>query len=154
MQENPINPDKVAENPGLLPYAHNAGSAIIKPEDLGKIKGKSILAMRQQTDKQMNQLVEQMSTLARQAAEIKKRVEISERIYDVHINFEPIIGHIYYVYEKEDGSDLISLVAPNEWGRSFQYSRYVAKIYLLADHTWEVLQVADEIIDAELLMNL
>ena len=28
---NPINPEKVAQNPGLLPYAHTAGSAIIKP---------------------------------------------------------------------------------------------------------------------------
>ena len=32
---NPINPDKVAENPGLLPYAHTAGGAVIKPDDMG-----------------------------------------------------------------------------------------------------------------------
>ena len=57
---NPIDKTKVAENPGLLPYAHTAGSAVIKPEDLGKLKGKSILAMRQQTDRQMNQLYQQM----------------------------------------------------------------------------------------------
>ena len=41
-------------------------------------------------------------------------------------------------HEKEDGSDLLSLVAPSEWGRSFKYSRYLAKVTLLADHTWEV----------------
>ena len=35
---NPINPEKVAQNPGLLPYAHTAGSAVIKPEDMGKSK--------------------------------------------------------------------------------------------------------------------
>jgi Protein of unknown function (DUF2452) len=143
MNENPINPDKVAENPGLLPYAHNAGSAIIKPEDLGKIKGKSILAMRQQTDKQMGQLAEQMQTLLKQANEIKQRVSLSERIYDANIGFEPIIGHNYYVYERENGQDLISLVAPHEWGRSFKYSRYIGKVYLLADHTWEVLEVGE-----------
>ena len=39
---NPINPDKVAQNPGLLPYAHTAGGAVIKPEDTGKTKGRSI----------------------------------------------------------------------------------------------------------------
>jgi hypothetical protein len=42
------------------------------------------------------------------------------------------------MYEKEDGSDLLSLVAPHEWGRSFKYSRYLAKVILLADHTWDV----------------
>ena len=61
---NPINKDKVAENPGLLPYAHTAGGAVIRPEDMGKSKGRSITAMRQQTDRQMNQLYEQMEVLA------------------------------------------------------------------------------------------
>ena len=136
---NPINPDKVAENPGLLPYAHTAGSAVIKPEDMDKTKGRSVMAMRQQTDRQMNQLYEQMETLAKQAKLLSERKEISERIYDAAMGFEPIINETYYIYEKEDGTDLLSLVAPEEWGRSFKYSRYLAKVTLLADHTWDVI---------------
>ena len=135
---NPINPDKVAENPGLLPYAHTAGGAVIKPDDMGKVKGRSMLAMRQQTDRQMNQLYEQMEVLARQAKLLADRKEISERIYDAAMGFEPIISETYYLYEKENGVDLLSLVAPEEWGRSFKYSRFLAKVTLLADHTWEV----------------
>ena len=135
---NPINPDKVAQNPGLLPYAHTAGGAVIKPEDTGKTKGSSILAMRQQTDRQMNQLYEQMEVLAKQAKLLADRKEISERIYDAAMGYEPIISETYYMYEKEDGTDLLSLVAPHEWGRSFKYSRYLAKVILLADHTWDV----------------
>ncbi|MFM6949061.1 MAG: DUF2452 domain-containing protein [Aquirufa sp.] len=136
---NPINPEKVAENPGLLPYAHTAGSAVIKPEDMGKTKGRAVMAMRQQTDRQMNQLYEQMETLAKQAKLLSERKEISERIYDAAMGFEPIINETYYIYEKEDGTDLLSLVAPEEWGRSFKYSRYLAKVILLADHTWDVI---------------
>ena len=135
---NPINPDKVAENPGLLPYAHTAGGAVIKPDDMGKVKGRSMLAMRQQTDRQMNQLYEQMEVLARQAKLLAERKEISERIYNAAMGFEPIISETYYLYEKENGADLLSLVAPEEWGRSFKYSRFLAKVTLLADHTWEV----------------
>ena len=135
---NPINKDKVAENPGLLPYAHTAGGAVIRPEDMGKSKGRSITAMRQQTDIQMNQLYEQMEVLARQAKLIAQRKEISERIYDAAMGFEPIINETYYMYEKDTGKDLLSLVAPNEWGRSFKYSRFLAKCLLLADHTWDV----------------
>lgn len=135
---NPINPEKVAENPGLLPYAHTAGSAVIKPEDMGKVKGRSVLAMRQQTDRQMNQLYEQMEILAKQAKLLAERKEISERIYDAAMGFEPIINQTYYLYEKEDGSDLLSLVSPDEWGRSFKYSKYLAKVLLLADSTWDV----------------
>jgi Protein of unknown function (DUF2452) len=135
---NPINPDKVAENPGLLAYAHSVGGAIIKPDDMGKVKGKSVLAMRQQSERQLNQVYQQMAVLAQQAKELRQRVEISERIYQVNMNFEPILNEVYYIYEKEDGSDVLSLVAPNEWGRSYKFSRYIAKVTMLADHTWDV----------------
>lgn len=138
MQENPIDKDKVAENPGLLPYAHTIGSAVIRPEDKGKIKGRAVAAMRQQTEKQMSQLYRQMQLLAEQANEIKRRVEVSERIYSASMGFEPLVGHTYYLYERNDGTDLLSMVAPEEWGRSVNFKRFIAKVTLLADHTWDV----------------
>ncbi len=138
MVENPINPDKVAENPGLMAYAHSVGGAVIKPEDIGKVKGKAVLAMRQQTERQLGQIYQQMATLAQQAKELRQRVDVSERIYAAHMNFEPVLNEVYYVYEKEDGSDVLSMIAPGEWGRSYKYSRYIAKVTMLADHTWHV----------------
>ncbi len=136
--ENPISKDKIAENPGLLPYAHTAGGAVIRPEDEGKIKGKALRAMEQQTGRQMDQLYGQMETLVRQAKEIKQRIDVSNRVYTATINFEPHIGQSLYLYERHDGTDLLSLVAPHEWGRSFRYNRFVAKVTMLYDHTWDV----------------
>jgi hypothetical protein len=138
MIENPINPDKVAENPGLMAYAHSAGGAIIKPDDMGKVKGKAVLAMHQQSERQLNQVYQQMAILAQQAKELRQRVEVSERIYRVNMGFDPILNETYYVYEKEDGKDVLSMVAPDEWGRSYKFSRFVAKVTMLADHTWDV----------------
>ena len=34
---NPIDPEKIAENPHLLPYAHSVGGAVIKPMDKGRM---------------------------------------------------------------------------------------------------------------------
>jgi hypothetical protein len=42
---NPIDKDKVTDDPGLLPYAHTVGSAVIRPEDRGRIRGNAMLAM-------------------------------------------------------------------------------------------------------------
>ena len=39
---NPIDKDKIAENPHLLPYAHTVGGALVKPEDKGRIKGRAV----------------------------------------------------------------------------------------------------------------
>lgn len=135
---NPIDKIKTAENPGLLAYAHSAGGAVIRPEDMGKAKGKAVTAMRQQTADQVSKIQRQMEVLARQVLEIRQRVEISERIYEATVGFEPIIGHEYFLYEKTDGFDVLSMVGPEEWGRKFPFSQFLAKVFLLADHTWEV----------------
>lgn len=128
----------VAQNPGLLGYAHTAGSAVIRPEDMGKVKGKAQMAMRQQTQDQLKKLYRQIELLGLQAKEINDRIEVSERIYDAQMSFEPIVNHTYYLYEKLDGTDVLSMVSPTEWGRKFPYSSFLAKVFLLADHTWSV----------------
>lgn len=135
---NPISPDKVTETPGLLAYAHTAGGAVIRPEDKGKIKGRAVTAMREQTDLQLSQLYKQMQLLAEQATAIRHRVEVSERIYSAQMNFEPIVGHTYYFYLRKDGTDVLSMIAPQEWGRKFPFERCMATVRMMADHTWDV----------------
>lgn len=132
--------DKTTENPGILPYAHHSGSAIIKPEDKGKITGRAVAAMHSQTDMQMAQIYDQMRLLADQAKKIQSRIEVSERIYQASIAFEPLINHRYFLYQKADGSDFMSMIAPEEWGRKKDWAAFVAEVKLLADHTWEILR--------------
>jgi len=132
--------DKVTESPGLIPFPHSISGAIVKPEDKGKIKGRAMAAMKEQTERQLHQLYEQMQTLAIQANEIKKRVEVSNRIYLSQMNFEPIIGQTYYLYEKERDIDLLSMISPEEWGEDLPFKSFIASVRLLSDHTWEVLE--------------
>jgi hypothetical protein len=58
-------------------------------------------------------------------------------IYDAKISFAPVIGKIYYLYEKEDGAYLVSMIGPKEWGRKTPYKSFISAIQLLADHTWK-----------------
>ena len=132
--------EKTTENPGVLPYAHHAGSAIIKPEDKGKITGRAVAAMHSQTDMQMSQIYQQMQLLADQAKKIQARIEVSERIYQASIAFEPLINHHYFLYQKSDGTDFMSMIAPEEWGRKKDFAQFIAEIRLLADHTWDILR--------------
>jgi hypothetical protein len=142
---NPIDPDKITETPGTLPYAHHTGSALVKPEDQGKLKGRALSAMEHQTDLQMSQIYEQMKLLSDQANKLQDRKRISEYIYQAEMRFEPLINHVYYLYEKEMGGYILSLIAPNDWGRSKTTYSYVATTRLLADHTWDVLDKAKEL---------
>lgn len=136
---NPIDKDKVAENPGLLPYAHTVGGVPIKPEDKGKLKGQSVSAMRQQTDRQMKQIYEQIEVLAKQAKAIQKRVEVSEQIYMADMSFQPNIGHRYFLYKNKEDKFVLSMIGKDEWGKRIPFKEFVAEVELLADHTWNII---------------
>lgn len=143
MIQNPIDPDKVTDRPSTLPYAHHAGSALIKPIDKGKVKGRALSAMAEQTHAQMAQIKEQINLLAKQAKAIQDRVELSEQIYQAEIGFEPLIGHQYHLYLKRDGSWTLSMIGPNDWGRSFPHEAFLASARLLSDHTWDIVEKSD-----------
>ncbi|WP_420460593.1 DUF2452 domain-containing protein [Neolewinella sp.] len=136
---NPIDGEKVALNPHLLPYAHERGGATIKPVDRGKIKGLAMRAMYEQTDMQLDQIRAQIELLARQANEIQQRMTVSERIYEAEMRIDPIVSRTYYLYERSNGTNVLSLVSPAEWGARPPYD-YIATVKLLGDHTWEVVE--------------
>ncbi|MEY4199312.1 MAG: hypothetical protein RLZZ265_1052 [Verrucomicrobiota bacterium] len=121
----------------LLPYAHMRGGFVIKPEDMGRAKGLAIEAMEGQVSEQLKQIYEQVETLARQAKAIRTRAEVSYKIYQCDLRFEPRINQTYYLYESEEGAPQLSLIAPDEWTTD---KTHLATVRLLADHTWEVLE--------------
>jgi hypothetical protein len=120
----------------VLPYASSLGSVAIRPTNEGVIKYKALAAMEEQTQMHLDQIREQIELLARQAQEIRKRKELSLMIYESRLSFQPQIGHTYHLYEKKDGTHLLSLVAPNEWGGAGPFKAFVSSVKLLADHTW------------------
>ncbi len=140
---NPIDKDKIAEDPHLLPYAHTLGSAIIKPIDKGRAKGTAMTAMYEQTTNQLHQIKNQVEKLLAQAQDIHDRIDISEKVYLADCSFRPVMGQEYQLYEKKDGSWILSMVTPEEWGANPPYY-YLAKARLLHDHTWEILHVNKE----------
>lgn len=137
---NPIDPDKITNTPHSLEYGHHAGSALIKPEDQGKLKSRALNAMEHQTDMQLDQIYEQMKLLAEQAKKLNDRKSISEFIYQAEIRFEPYINHVYHLYKKETGAYLLSLIGPNQWGKSGCKFEFLATVKLLADHTWDIIE--------------
>lgn len=120
----------------VMPYAAGVSGAIIKPTEEGVIRHKALTAMEEQTNMQLDQIRKQIELLALQAQEIQMRKELSMIIYSAKLSFTPVIGNIYYLYEKNDGSHFVSMVSPKEWGGSGPFKKFVAQVKLLADHTW------------------
>ena len=120
----------------VLPYASSAGGALIQPNETGMIKHHALAAMEEQTEMQLNQIRAQVELLARQAQEIQARKQMSVMIYNASLNFKPIIGSAYFLYEKKEDVFLLSMIGPKEWGGKAPYKKFIAHVRLLADHTW------------------
>jgi predicted transcriptional regulator len=122
----------------VLPYSASVSGAVIKPTEQGLIKHKALSAMEEQTNMQLEQIRKQVELLALQAQEIQSRKELSMIIYNAKLSFQPIIGQTYHLYQGHDENHFISMINPNEWGRSSKgYKNHLAKVQLLADHTWK-----------------
>ena len=137
---NPIDIDKVTENPGLIPYPHTIGSPAFLPNKEGALRSSSMKAMEEQCDIQLDQIKEQIALLSKQAQEIKDRYEISKAVYSSRMSFEPVVGEIYHLYARSEGEFVLSMVAPNQWGKTIPFKHYVSSVKLLGDKTWKVVK--------------
>jgi hypothetical protein len=121
----------------VVPYSTSVSGAVIKATEEGVIRHKALTAMEEQTNMQLEQIRKQIELLAIQAQEIQMRKELSMMIYNAKLNFVPVIGHTYYLYQKKDDTHILSLISPKEYGgNSGPYQAFVAPVKLLADHTW------------------
>jgi predicted transcriptional regulator len=131
-----INTEVYHRQMSVLPYASSASGALVKPTEEGVIRHKALSAMEEQTNMQLDQIRRQIELLALQAQEIQMRKELSMIIYNAKLSFSPVIGSIYYLYQKDDDTHFVSMVGPDQWGRGKAYKEFIAKVKLLADHTW------------------
>ena len=53
-------------------------------------------------------------------------------VYEATYNFQPIVGHVYHLYEKKDKTLWLSLISPDEWNQP-----YVGSFKLQTDGKWE-----------------
>lgn len=121
------------------PYALSVSSPKIEPLDKRLLVAKAHESMQHQAEQQITMLKKQAELLMKQAKSIEERLTLSHAIYKADINFEPIIHGIYHLYQKDNGTQILSMIAPYEWGKSMPFQLYVNTVRLLADRTWEIL---------------
>lgn len=136
----------VSESPGSSEYAVEKGGVAFAPTQEGAIKSRAFKVMDEQISMQMDNILEQIQVLKKQAEALKDRRGISEMIYRAKMNFEPLVGDVYYLYDTPKGK-ILSMLSPKEFGEKKMKEKdyfFFAKARLLADCTWEILEKAPE----------
>ena len=104
-------PDNVANNPGLLPYGSNIGAPAIKVDDISNWKVTKVNKVNKNFEDKFKELQEEYN-------EMMEQFFWNELIYSSDFNFEPVVGEIYHLYQKNDRF-FLSLVSPHEWNIKF-----------------------------------
>lgn len=97
--------DKVNLSPNLMEYPHHIGAPKITPTDLSSFKTNGAYKANKILDTRYKELIRQAETL-------QNSFIINQEIYDSSYKFEPIVGEIYHLYEKSDGTKFLSIIEP------------------------------------------
>ena len=79
-----------------------------------------------------NYFTEEYNSLVRQYESLVRKYEINKLVYESKISFEPVIGNIYHLYQKNNGERFLSLVNPEH-----TFWNHVGSYRLSAQFSWE-----------------
>ncbi len=109
----------------LKPYATNVGAPSITTTDTSAWKNRSIAKINHKVQAKFMELKEEYEKMMAQ-------FHYNELIHASKFSFEPVIGQIYHLYQRESGEHFLSIISPTECNWDYQGS-----FYLTADMIWE-----------------
>lgn len=95
-----------------LTYGSNQGAPAIRLEDVGGWKQIQAQKANKVFTKKYDEIKEDFKQLI-------SEVQWNEFVYSAKYSFIPVMGEIYYLYEKTNGDPFLSLIAPDEWHMKF-----------------------------------
>ena len=120
------------KNPAYLPYPNSTLSPRIVPTDLSNFKARGISEVERDLQQKLVELREQY-------LEAIDHFNWNKLVYEAEIQFEPVVGEIYHLYESR-GRRLLSMIGPDEWPM-----KHLASFRLNVDRQWHLVTTADDL---------
>lgn len=123
-------------NKNITPYPTDVGGPAFDLVPVTKQKDIMLNVARLHAQQEYDRIMELVSVLQKQAADIKRRLEITDAVHAAEYQFQIYHGQIYWlVYDKKKcctrlvkhGPDDTLVVDDYEW---------IAKVKWLGDHSW------------------
>ena len=104
------------------PYPTSVGAPGFEPI---KIDKSSVVTANHYFESRLNELKEEYKKLIQE-------YNWTKLVYEADYSFQPIVGHVYHLYERKNKMLWLSLIAPNEWKQP-----YIGSFKLQTDGKWE-----------------
>ncbi len=116
----------------FMPYPVSTLSPKIVPTDLSSFKSRGISEVERELQQKLTEIREQYLAAI-------DHFNWNKLIYEADINFEPIVGQTYHLYEVR-GNKLLSMIGPNEW-----HHKHLATVRLNVDRQWKLEEISPDI---------
>lgn len=112
----------------LLTYASEVGSIKFEVQDISLWK-------RSEVEKVKNVFKQDLEEINQRIQKLMDDILLNDMIYSSNMNFEPIVGHVYHLYENNRGERFLSLIEPNLWEMP-----YMGSYKLTSDKKWVLIK--------------
>lgn len=125
----------------FLPYPTSTLSPAIVPNDLTSFKSRGVSQVERDLQQKLVQIREEYVSAI-------THFNWNKLAYEADINFEPVVGREYYLYNAR-GRNLLSMISPDQW-----FQRHLASLRLNVDRQFELLEIGEGVDEKELFATV
>ncbi len=125
-------------NKNVTPYPTEVGGPAFDLIPVEKQKDIMVNVARMHGQQEYNRIMELVAVLQKQAASIKRRLEITDWVHSAKYDFQTYHGQIYWLcFDTRKQFTRLVHQGPNEWstGAPSEY-QYICRVKWLGDYTW------------------
>jgi hypothetical protein len=125
-------------NRNVSPYPTESSGPKFDLIPVTKQKDLMINHARMYARQEYDRIMELVTVLQRQAAGIKRRLDITDMVHAAEFQFQLVMGSCYWlVNDQRKEKMLLIQTGPNDWttGVPVDYE-YIAQVKYMGDHTW------------------
>jgi hypothetical protein len=125
-------------NKNVTPYPTEVGGPKFDLIPVEKQKDIMVNVARMHAQQEYNRITELVEVLQRQAAELKRRLDITDMVHAARYEFQVYHGQTYWlVTDHKRGGTRLTHNGPEDWttGAPAEYE-YICQVRWLGDYTW------------------
>lgn len=125
-------------NRNITPYPTEAGGPQFDLIPIERQKDIMVNVARMHGQQEYNRIMELVTVLQRQAASIKRRLEITDLVHSAKYDFQTYHGKIYWLcYDTKKNLSRLVTTGPKDWttGAPDEW-QYICPVKWLGDYTW------------------
>ena len=125
-------------NRNITPYPTEAGGPKFDLIPVEKQKDIMVNVARMHAQQEYNRISELVEVLQRQAARMKRRLDITDVVHSGHYQFQTYHGKPYWLAQDTRHNRIIlTHLGPSDWSTAAPDSyQYIAQVKWLGDYTW------------------